>query len=891
MKYTLSFYILIFLFSCSTEKNTIVSRTYHGTTAKYNGYFNANELLTQALTAYKNSRKEDFYSILPINPLPNDQEVESMYPAIDTALVKLTKVISKHSMPTASEPSKKRTEYNPWIDENWMLIGISNYYRKDYELANKNFVYVNKFFSNDPSNYLAAIWTAKTFIETKKYTEAALILKELDKKIADLEGANSSKFKLFNFLKKKEKTSNKKKSKRKIALSKKEEEKAEFPKKSRFLFELTKADLSLRQENYDQAILDLEKALTFCKKSKDKARIHYILAQLNQHKKQNDQAKYHFTKVLRYQSSFEMNFNARINRALMGGDFKIKQELQKMLRDDKNLEFKDQIYYALAEIEFKEGNKTKSIELYHKAIIFSVKNTRQKAICYEKLGDMNFADRNYISAQKYYDSCAKVMPENYPNGFVIKNKATKLKDLVLAVETAQFEDSVQRIASMSESERVSFAENLIKKIQADEKRKKEEAAIRLKELQAQQASINQNESQTKFFWNNPKMKSQGLEDFKKLWGSRENEDDWRRSDKIAIANFKEFEVDSIDTLNPVIRPVNDSLTVESLLANLPINDSLLSVSNEKLSAALYDAGIIYKDQLNELAFAEKQFNLVIAMNYESNYKLLALFQLYKIYEISDPTKAYTYKSQILSLYPSSDFANYLKDPEYFIKKKEFDKLSESDYVKALERYNRGLYTLVISTAQSVIENEKTNPYRSKYMLLQAMSIGQTTENKSKIIPILKQVIVEYPGTVEELKAKELIEVFEKGYSEFKESNFKNNSIYKYNDEAEHWVIIFLDEKENSSISKTKVADFNKEYFSKEKLNTSTKIYGNNQSVVLIKSFTDVKAKEYVRTFKKTKKHIQNLQGSKMFLITQENLKILFETQKLQDYELFYTEFY
>jgi hypothetical protein len=44
------------------------------------------------------------------------------------------------------------------------------------------------------------------------------------------------------------------------------------------------------------------------------------------------------------------------------------------------------------------------------------------------------------------------MPENYPNGEDIKSKAAKLSKLVTAVETANFEDSVQRIAMMSESD-------------------------------------------------------------------------------------------------------------------------------------------------------------------------------------------------------------------------------------------------------------------------------------------------------------------------------------------------------------------------------------------------------------------------------------------------------
>ncbi|MES2588290.1 MAG: hypothetical protein V4622_04865 [Bacteroidota bacterium] len=886
MKFGVFIILFLLVLSCSTEKNTLVNRSYHGMTAHYNGYFNANELINQALITYKDTRTEDYYSLLPLNPLPNEEEVKGMYPAIDTAIAKCTEVISKHSMPTASEPSKKRAEYNAWIDENWLTIGISNYYRRDYELAEKNFSYINKFFSNDPSNYTAAIWLARTNIEKNNLTEASLILKNIDKQIEELEASTgSASGKSKEKVKKKKGSSKKKKSK----TADKEEEKAEFPKKQRFLFELTKADLSLKQDENDKAIESLEKSLEFCKKSADKARVHFILAQLNAEKKETQKAKYHFGKVLKYNAPFDMNFNARINRALMGGDAKIKKELEKMLRDDKNVEFKDQIYFALGDIAFKEGNKNSGIELTHKSILFSTKNTRQKAMSYEKLGDLSFSDRNYVVAQKYYDSCAKVLPETYPNAEAIRNKALKLKDLVFAVETAAYEDSVQKIAGMSADDRTKFAENLVEKIKADEKRKKEQEAIRLKEIQAQQAIVNESQSTTKFFWNNAKMKSEGLESFRKQWGARENEDDWRRSEKIAVASFKELESDSGDVV--LEEPKEDSLTAESLLLNLPITDSLMQLSNERLVSSLYDAGIIYKDQLNESAFASKQFEAILERKFESKYNLLALFQLYKMNEFGDATKAYAYKNEILASYPNSDYANFLRDPDYFIKKKEFEKLAENDYIKVLDRYNKGLYSLVISTAEPIVENELDNPYRSKYMLLRAMSVGQTTENKSKMIPPLKQIIAEYPGTSEEKKAKELIEIIEKGYTAFVESNFANKSIYSFDENADHWVIILLEKDQTTAASKTKVVDFNKELYGKNKLNVSSKIYGKDQNVIVIKEFDETKASEYIRTFKRTKKNVQSLHESKIFSISQDNLKILFETQKLGEYEMFYAEFY
>jgi hypothetical protein len=104
--------VLLLLGACSTESNTFVNRTYHSTTAKYNGHFNAQELLRVSLKTYYGSRKDDFYGILPINPLPNESEVKGMIPAIDTAVSKCSKVILNHSMPSAENMYYKQAEYN-----------------------------------------------------------------------------------------------------------------------------------------------------------------------------------------------------------------------------------------------------------------------------------------------------------------------------------------------------------------------------------------------------------------------------------------------------------------------------------------------------------------------------------------------------------------------------------------------------------------------------------------------------------------------------------------------------------------------------------------------------------------------------------------------------------
>jgi len=864
--------LLAITYACSTEKNTLLSRSYHGLNAHYNGYYNANELIIQSLNTYRSSVEEDYYSILPIDAVPNEEEIIGMYPAIDTAIAKCTKVIQDHSMPSNDRPAKKKDEHNRWIDENWTTVGQAFYYRRDYEGAMKNFKFIKKFFKNDPSIYIGELWMAKTNIAQGKYTEAKFNLDKLDKAILDEEARGKDKSK---------------KSKKK---KKKEDEIAKFPKKIKFDLEKTKADLALKRENKEDAIKHLESSLEFAKKSKDKTRVHFILGQLYEEAGDDQVASEHYGKVLKGDAPYQMSFNARLKKAFLGNSEKKRKDLDKMLKDAKNAEFKDQIYYALAGIEFKEGNEPKGIEYLHQSAFYSTKNTRQKGMAYEKLADMSFAKRNYVSAQKYYDSCATVIKDDYPNAEGIKNKATNLADLVVAVETSQYEDSVQRIASLNDSDREEFLKSLIKQIKEEDARRKEKEAARMRELQANENLFVQNGGGAKWYWNNAKTRAEGLDDFKRLWGTRENEDDWRRSEKIVIGDFTEIEVEDFDTDSLVIP--DDTLTVEYLTSKLPMNDSLLARSNRRLLKSRYDAGIIYKEQLNEDVLAINEFEAVLNKNVENKHNLMSAFQLYKLREETDPTKASEHKSYILNNYPNSDYANYLRDPNYFIKKKERDALAEQEYVKVLERYNRGLYYPVISKADIVIADEKDNVFRSKYMLLKALSMGQINENKNDLLPTLNAVIDEYPETLEADKAREMIDIIKNGYSKNELVDFGSKSPFKYDDSEPQMVIIFLEPDENSNLAKSKIVDFQREFFSRDKLKVSSKIYSPSQSIILVSGFeTEADGIEYIRVYKRTRKYLLDLQNAKILMITSDNLKVLFEKQNLPEYETFYEEYY
>jgi tetratricopeptide (TPR) repeat protein len=870
----LGLFILFLVAACSTEKNSLISRSYHSTTAHYNGYFNANDLLDEAMKSYRTNLKEDYYSVLTIRTLPDEEEVKNMYTPIDTAIAKCTKVIQKHAMPGMDKPSKKKEEHNKWIDENWTTIGIANYYRRDYALAMKNFEYVQKFFSNDKSTYVAELWMAKTNIQEGRFTEAGFNLDNLDKAVAESSG-------------KKKKTKSKKSKKK----SDKEDEIAEFPKKLRFELEITRAQFFEKKKDVDGEIKALEASLEFVKKSADKARIHFILGQLYEGKGDRGAASDHYNKALKSNGGYEMNFNARLKRALNGGSSDVEKDLNKMLRDEKNAEFKDQIYYTLGLISQNEGNENKAIERFTNSAFYSTKNNRQKGMAYERLGDTYFQKKDYVKAQKYYDSCATVIPENYPNAEGVRNKALKLQDLVTAIETAQYEDSVQRIASLSEEDRYAFAEKMVKQIKEEEERQKRLNEDRARELR-EMANKAEEGAGNKWYWNNPKAREEGYEEFKRQWGQRVNEDDWRRSEKPALGFNPEEDTLGDGGSKPVEAEAIDSLTPESLLAKLPLSDSLLQGSRERMMSAYFDAGRIYQDQLNEDKLAEKQYNIILEKPFESDYKLLSAYQIYKMY---DPAaqQAVDQKNYILTNYPTSDFAGYLRDPDYFLKKKEREKLAQQEYLTVLDRYERGLYYPVFLKASDVINNEKENQYRAKYFLLKAKCQAKLNEDKKVLIPVLDSLIAQYPGTTEAANGASMRDIILNGYSTNTAVDFNKPSIYKYDENDAMNVLVFLeaDSKINSTVAKTRVADFNKEYYGREKYLTSSKVFGK-QSVILVKEFkSEDEAAMYLAQFKKTKKHLLDLNKAKILFISTANMKTLFETMKLEEYESFFEDKY
>ena len=862
--------LLLVIGSCSTEKNTFINRAYHSTTARFNGLFNARELVRIGLDNYRYNAREDFSQILPIELFPNEEDVVEFYPIVDTAIAKCQNVISLHSMPTASRPSQKKTEHANYIDQNWLMIGYAYYIRRDYDKALNTFDYVRKFFEDKPSTYSAELWQIKTYIQLNQLTEARRTLQKLEVRMLNASTKSSSK---------------------------KQDKAPSLPKDISFELAKTRAMLAFAEKDTQKATSELKIALEKARKKEDKARLNFIIGQLLQ-QGGDASAREYYTQSIRKNAPFEMSFNAKINRAVVSnlGNDEMIDELSKLAREERYLEFRDQIYFAMSKIELTRPDREMAKNHLSRSVFYSLNNDLQKGVSYEKLGDLTFEEKNYVFAQRYYDSSAQVIPDTYYNYDVIKNKADRLANLVENVQVIEFEDSVQRIAKMDEKTRENFVKDVIKQLKKEEQERKEREAIRAEQMRKLQQSFdNQNQrSGSKFYFTNAKAMQEGLEDFKRIWGQRENTDYWRLSNKphrltMPIDMEDTLGLDSLLVETPREAIPLDSLSVEDLLKDIPLSDSAFHASNERLLEALYSSGMIYKEQLDEVEMGATQFQRVVDHDVENVHNVMSAFQLYKIHE--NTPQAAPYKAYILNNYPNTDYANYLRDPDYFIKKRERDALALKDYLRSVTHFEQGLYYPVILKADMEIKEEANNPFRKEYLLLKAMAMGQVNRDKTSLLPVLEQAVEEYPNTEVATRAQEMIHFIENGLPEYTAYEAPEADLFSYSS-REYYVIVELKEGQNENTFANNIANFNREYFGRLRLSSNHQMYNLEQAIVLIREFKTVgEAKAYIGDMRKARRYVTDLQSNEILLISRENFRLVMEQQKLSEYKSFHEENY
>ena len=201
------------------------------------------------------------------------------------------------------------------------------------------------------------------------------------------------------------------------------------------LFLEINANYHIKQNNWEKVITYLSKAIKYSRDKKKKVRLTYIIGQIYHQLEDYKSAYNAFDKVVRMNPEYEFLFNALLSRARAfdpkhNDSSKLISEINKMLKDDKNNDYKDQIYFALAEIALKEEEKEQAIDHLLNATANNTGNDQQQSIAHLTLAEIYFNDAEYLSAQVHYDTAITFLSENHPDFDALSKKRESLNELV-----------------------------------------------------------------------------------------------------------------------------------------------------------------------------------------------------------------------------------------------------------------------------------------------------------------------------------------------------------------------------------------------------------------------------------------------------------------------------
>ncbi len=891
--YSIIIVVLLFSISCSTEKNTALTRTYHNITAMYNVYFNGNEAYQRGLNRIKSQYSENYNELLPIFPESNENAASIATGDMDRAINKASKTIKLHSI--TAKPERRGTgpmtdkerefyeknEYCKWIDDSYLLMGKSYLIKRDFHQARHNFEYIIRQFPNEDTKYSAYLYLSRTYIEQGNYVNA--------KEIFDLLEADR-----------------------------------EFPEDMKKDLALIYADYYLRQSQYEASIPRLNTTIEEIRRHRKKVRYLYILAQIHERLGNLMTASNYYAKAARRNSDYEMEINAKINMAkcFVGGgeDTRdILRQLNRMLRDDKNMEYLDQIHFAIAEIYLRIDDTENAIENYKKSSEKSVFNDYQKAISCLRLAEIYFELKDYKNSSIYYDTCMMFLPQSYENYREVRQNAMNLAELTKYTNIVEFQDSVQKVALLNEAERNQLIDKIIAEVIEQEKLERDmERQDQLSSMlfdERRHGRQDRTPSSGRWYMYDPAQLSFGQNEFRKKWGRRQNEDHWRRSNKEIIDMYADFE--DGESPDSIQEPrITDNKKREYYLQDIPLTDSMMQVSHSKILESLFNIGKIYQEKFNNYELAINAFEELNSRYPDNEYLLLSYYNLYLLSKLTDKTdKKQTYKDLLVAKFPDTHYANLLKNPNYIIELNEKRKKNEQLYIDTYDNYVAGRCDVVTLNADDFIENNPEGELTAKFAYLKTLCVGKTSKQSEFQLALVEfmraypedelyiaaQNILEYFGTTDiesliaDLESRPLTEEISKDIKVQDSLAVLPEELFSFEEMEAHFYVIkihseSIDEKRLSF----EIRNFNIFNFSLRTFSVTTYNYDEGHQLIVVKTFNNQRqAINYRNMIANNNDVFGNLNHNdyEIFVISEENYNLLREHKNYNEYMQFYAIHY
>ena len=446
---------------CSTQKNTANARRWHAFTARYNTFYNGHEAYKDGLLEQERANKDNYMDILPYFPISNKKTVGSGNGNFDRAIEKSQKAIKQHSIKKkpkrkAGEKKTEKTirwyakkEYNPFIHHAWFLMAKAQFQKGEFLEAASTFSYISRLYVNEPDKVAEArLWMARCYTELEWYYDAEDVLNKAarDSMPTQLEGDRMATY--TNFL--------------------------------------------LRQGRFEEALPYLESSVKTEKKGVQRARHYFLLGQVYQHLGNTALAYQAFSKVIKSNPPYEMEFNARIKQTEVASDKESSRaikRLETMARSPKNKEYLDQVYYAIGNMYMAKHDTFTAIKNYEEGVEKSTRGGVEKGVLLLRLGNLYWERAKYADAQRCYAEVIGLLEDKESEEYKsVSRRSEVLDELVEHAQSVELQDSLQRLAAMSEEERLVIINQIIERVKEEEEKAKKEAE-QAKRMAAREAAL------------------------------------------------------------------------------------------------------------------------------------------------------------------------------------------------------------------------------------------------------------------------------------------------------------------------------------------------------------------------------------------------------------------
>lgn len=732
--------------------------------SQYNYHFNGLQKLNEILANARAAQKDDFSKLISFYPITLDATA-SQAGELDSILIKCNDAILLHDL------------RSDWVDDFYLLMGKAYFYRKDFDSALMAFQYLNyaflprkkdeigfpkfigsnlddggnsftistkeknniltRFIHNPPARNEAILWTIRTYIENIQYQDAWSLIETL----------------------KRDKN---------------------FPTRLTPVLKELQALLFYNQQQYDSAAIYLESCLDHFP-AVEKSRQEYLLAQLYEKSQNPIKADQFYEKAIGHTTDLILEAFARINRIKLIKDKSSNKQIDKqlaellsMIKKEKYADYKHFIYYAAAQMEHTRDSISNALTYLKKSAQYSINDPDFRNKAFLELGDLAWEQRQYRVAALGYDSVNVNDSSNGINAIELNERKGILSKLIPHLDNITIEDSLLRVASMPESDRIVYVKNLLRKIRKEKGLKDEPNGFgtgvsRVADPTKQEKPLDlfaENTSKGDWYFYNISLRSKGIREFEVTWGKRPNVDNWRREKAINTGNqlvAKQGEaVDTESTQTDKANTIAEELTFEALEANLPLTPERQQASLDTIEFSLYTLGRIYREHLNDCYAAIQTSEELLRRFPKSKYLEEIVYGLYYCYQQKgNSTKAEIYKNFLTTNFKNGSYTRIVLDPIGVAKElNQLENMATSAYEKIYTTFLEGNFNKAI-LAKKIADSSFGENYWTP-QLLYIESVYYIREKKDSLaLEILNKLQTLFPTSEINPKAKILANVLSK----------------------------------------------------------------------------------------------------------------------------------